>query len=186
METKFPLNDFTEILTPRLRIREVRNTDVSDFFRIRSNPENMRYIPRPVAQSEQDILDFFALCNETYQKGDGLNLGIALKDSDVLIGSIGFYRTKWYADRSEIGYILSEDHRGKGYMHEAISAIIQFGFEKIGFHSLEAIIDPRNSASINVVEKVGFVKEGHLKECDYWNGEYLDSLIYSLINPKHN
>ena len=77
METKFPLNDFTEILTPRLRIREVRNTDVSDFFRIRSNTENMRYIPRPVAQSEQDILDFFALCDETYQKGDGLNLGIA-------------------------------------------------------------------------------------------------------------
>ena len=185
METKFPIKDFKEILTPRLRIREVRDADAPNFFKIRSNADNMRFIPRPIAQSEQEILEFFALCSETYQKGDGLNLGIALKDTDELIGSIGYYRTKWYADRSEIGYILSQDHRSKGYMHEAISAIIDFGFNEIGFHSLEAIIDPRNTASINVVEKAGFVKEGHLKECDYWNGEYLDSLIYSIINPKH-
>ncbi len=182
MESKFPFAQFPVLETDRLLLREVRLSDVADFFKIRSNSDNMRFIPRPVAQSEQDIINHINICKEGYEKGDAINFAIALKGTDQFIGSIGFYRTKWYADRTEIGYILSPDHRGNGYVQEAVREMIRFAFNEIGFHSLEAIIDPRNSASINVIEKAGFTKEGHLKESDYWNGEYLDTLIYSLIN----
>lgn len=182
MDAKFPFTEFPVLLTQRLRLREVRHSDVSDFFLIRSNAENMRFIPRPLAKTEQDIIDFLKVGEEVYQKGEMINFAIALKDSDKFIGSIGFYRTKWHADRTELGYILSPEHRGKGYIHEAVMEMIRFAFEDIGFHSLEAIIDPRNTASINVVEKAGFIKEGHITANDYWNGEYLDTLIYSLIN----
>lgn len=182
MDPKFPFKEFPILLTDRLRLREVRNSDVSDFFLIRSNADNMRFIPRPLAKTEQDIIDFLEVGKEVYKKGEMINFAIALKESDKFIGSIGFYRTKWHADRTELGYILSPDHRGNGYVHEAVKEMIRFAFDDIGFHSIEAIIDPRNDASINVIEKAGFKKEGHLKESDYWNGEYMDTLIYSLIN----
>lgn len=182
MEAQFPFPKFPILETERLRLRALCDKDVSAFFKIRSDADNMRYIPRPLAQSEDEILEFIKVTEEMYQKGEGLNFAIALKDSDEFIGTIGYYRIKWYAERTELGYILSPEHRGNGYVQEAVQEMIRWAFQELGFHSLEAIIDPRNTASINVVEKAGFIKEGHLKESDFWNGEYIDCLIYSLIN----
>lgn len=182
MEAKFPFTEFPILETERLRLRALCDKDVSAFFKIRSDADNMRYIPRPLAQSEDEILEFIEVTEEMYQKGEGLNFAIALKDTDVFVGTIGYYRIKWYAERTELGYILSPEHRGNGYVQEAVQEMIRWAFQELGFHSLEAIIDPRNTASINVVEKAGFIKEGHLKESDFWNGEYIDCLIYSLIN----
>jgi len=182
MEPKFPFPEFPTRFTNRLCLRDIQYSDVADFFAIRSNAENMRFIPRPVAQTTQDIINHINICREGYLKGDAINFAIALRETDQFIGSIGFYRTQWDADRTEIGYILSPEHRGKGYVQEAVQELIRFAFDEIGFHSLEAVIDPRNTSSINVIERAGFVKEGHLKESGFWNGEYIDSLIYSLIN----
>jgi ribosomal-protein-alanine N-acetyltransferase len=182
MEAVFPFEKFPELITERLKLRKIGNEDVAGFFKLRSNPETMRFIPRPLATTEQDILDFINVGDEYYAKGDMINFTIALKETNEFVGSIGFYRTNWEAERTEVGYILDPEHRGKGYTHEAMVEMIRFAFNNIGFHSLEAIIDPRNTASINVVERVGFVKEGHLKESSYWNGEYIDCLIYSILN----
>lgn len=182
MEAVFPFEKFPELITERLILRKISNDDVAGFFKLRSDPDTMRFIPRPLATSEQDILDFFKVGDEYYAKGEMLNFSIALKETNEFIGSIGYYRTNWEAERTEVGYILDPAHRGNAYVNEAMIEIIRFAFNEIGLHSLEAIIDPRNTASINVVERVGFVKEGHLKESSYWNGEYIDCLIYSLLN----
>ncbi len=182
MEAVFPLDKFPELITERLILRQISNDDVAGFFKLRSNPEVMRYIPRPLSKTEQEIIDFFNVGEELYEKGEMINFAIALKQTNKFIGSIGFYRTKWHANRTEVGYILDPDHKGNGYVHEALKEMIRFAFHEIGFHSIEAIIDPRNTPSINVIERAGFVKEGHLKESDFWNGEYIDCLIYSLIN----
>ncbi len=178
---KFPFEKFPRIETDRLILREVRDDDVADFFLLRSNPSIMQFIPRPVAQTEQDVLDLIHAGREGYEKSEIMNFAIALKETDQFIGAAGYFRPNWNWHRTEVGYILNPEHRGKGYVHEAMNALVDFAFDVIGFHSLEAIIDPRNQASINVVEKLGFVKEGHIKEREFWNGEYLDSLIYSLI-----
>lgn len=182
MEAVFPFEKFPVLVTPRLILREVGTQDVPGFFKLRSSAETMRFIPRPLATSEQDILDFLKVGEEYYAKGEMLNFAIAIKETNEFIGSIGFYRINWESERTEIGYILDPEHRGKGYVYEAMIEMIRYAFKEIGFHSLEAIIDPRNTASVRVVERVGFVKEGHLKESSYWNGEYIDCLIYSLLN----
>ena len=86
--------------------------------------------------------------------------------------------------RAEIGYMLNPAYQGKGIMSEALSIIIQYGFNNIGLHSIEANANPANQASIKLLEKIGFVREGYFKENYYFNGNFLDSAIYSLICAK--
>ena len=112
MEAVFPLDKFPELITERLILRQISNDDVAGFFKLRSDPEVMRYIPRPLSKTEQEIIDFFNVGEELYEKGEMINFAIALKQTNKFIGSIGFYRTKWHANRTEVGYILDPDIKG--------------------------------------------------------------------------
>jgi ribosomal-protein-alanine N-acetyltransferase len=68
-------------------------------------------------------------------------------------------------------------------MHEAIQAVLNYGFSELKLHSVEANINPVNEASRRLLEKNNFVKEAHFKENYYFNGSFSDSAVYSLINP---
>ena len=70
-------------------------------------------------------------------------------------------------------------------MHEACEALIKFAFEDVGFHSLEAVINADNYGSIKVVEKLGFVREAYFKENAVRKGKFIDTVVYSLLNPNH-
>jgi ribosomal-protein-alanine N-acetyltransferase len=98
---------------------------------------------------------------------------------------IGFYRTKPEDFRSEVGYILSGDFQGKGIITEALKRVVQFGFEVLKLNSIEAVIDPENFGSEKVLLKNNFVKEGHFKEHVFFEGKFLDSVFYSLLNKNH-
>jgi ribosomal-protein-alanine N-acetyltransferase len=78
------------------------------------------------------------------------------------------------------------EHNGKGYITEAIKAVVIYGFEQMNLHSIEAIIDPDNSASERVLQKNGFVKEAHIKENELWEGKFWDTVIYSLLKRNFN
>jgi ribosomal-protein-alanine N-acetyltransferase len=80
--------------------------------------------------------------------------------------------------------MILPEHNGKGIVTEAIKAVIKYGFETLKLHSIGAVIDPENVASAKVLKKNGFVKEAHLKENEFFEGRYLDSVIYSLLNKK--
>lgn len=183
---KLPFENHPCLETERLILRRINNEkDVANFFKLRSNRESMAHIPRPVAQTEQEIIDLINSGNEQYEKGEMMSLAMVLKETDEFIGAIGFYRINWDAHRTEIGYILDSDYSGMGYMHEACKALIKFAFEEVNFHSLEAVINSDNFASIKVVEKLGFVREAYFKENTVRNGEFIDTVIYSMLNPNH-
>ena len=99
-----------------------------------------------------------------------------------ILGIIGFYRLQPENYRAEIGYMLLPEFHGKGIIPEAVNVLIKYGFENLKLHSIEAIIDPENYASEKVLQKCGFVKEAHLREADFWEGKFLDKVIYSLLN----
>jgi ribosomal-protein-alanine N-acetyltransferase len=87
--------------------------------------------------------------------------------------------------RAEIGYLLDPGQGGKGLMHEAMGAVLECGFERYRFHSIEAVTDPRNTASRRVLERRGFVLEGLFKENYFAHGEFLDSAVYSLLRSAY-
>ena len=78
--------------------------------------------------------------------------------------------------------MLHPAHWRKGIMKEAIHAVVDYGFNILGFHSIEALLSPENIASSMVLERTGFVKEGHLKESFHFNGKFGDTAIYSRLN----
>lgn len=167
--------------TERLILREVRRSDADALFRLRADERVMEHIPRPRAVSMDDVQALIDTVLQVQASGDGISWAITLRGADRLIGTIGFYRLKKEHHRGEVGYALHSDHWRKGYMKEALRAVVDCGFHRYGFHSIEAVTDPRNAASNALLERCGFVREGLFREDHYWNGEFQDSAVYALL-----
>lgn len=173
---------FPNLETDRLFLRRVVNEDVNEIFALRSDKETMKYIPRPLVKTMEDALAHIAMIDEKIENNEGINWAITLKNDPKMIGLIGHYKIKPEHFRAEIGYMLLPEYHGKGIITEAIQETVKYGFEIMQLHSVEAIIDPENLASEKVLQKSGFVKEAHLKENEYYEGRFLDSVIYSILN----
>lgn len=180
----FNFTPFPVIETERLILRRITNDDVNEIFELRSNPETMQYIPRPLVKTTEDALDHIAMIEEKIISNIGINWGITLKGNSKVLGIIGYYRMQPENYRAEIGYMLLPDFHGKGIISEAVNRLIAYGFNDLKLHSIEAVIDPENFASEKVLQKCGFVKEAHLKEAEFYEGKFLDKVIYSLLDSK--
>jgi [ribosomal protein S5]-alanine N-acetyltransferase len=115
-----------------------------------------------------------------------LSFLLELKDSGEIIGRCGYHN--WYAEhkRAELGYVLNQDtHKRKGYMGEAVKAILDYGFNFMELNRIEAYIGPSNLASQSVVKKYGFVREGILRQHFIKNGIAQDSLVFSLLREQY-
>ena len=173
---------FPNLETERLLLRRVDSNDINEIFALRSNPETMKYIPRPLVKTDEDALEHIAMIDSKIDSNEGINWAITLKGNPKLIGVIGHYRIKPENYRAELGYMLLPEYHGKGIVSEAVKEAVKYGFQVIKLNSLEAIIDPDNHASAKVLEKNGFVKEAHLKEYEFFEGRFLDTVIYSILN----
>ncbi|HVT84583.1 MAG TPA: GNAT family N-acetyltransferase [Chitinophagaceae bacterium] len=174
---------FPQLETERLLLRQVQDLDADDLFILRSDQTLMRYIDRPLASSIDDALEFIRKIHDSLIQDNGITWAITIKPDHRLIGTIGFWRIEKENYRAEIGYILQEQAQGKGIMHEALKAILDYGFQEMRLHSVEANVNPSNLASIRLLEKNHFIREAYFRENYFYNGRYIDSAIYSLINP---
>ena len=163
---------FPNLETERLILRRVDKDDVESILELRSNVETMKYIPRPLLK----------MIDAKIESNEGINWAITYKNDPKLIGIIGHYRIKPEHFRAEIGYMLLPEYSGKGIITEAIKEVTKYGFEVMKLHSIEAIIAPENHGSAKVLEKNNFIKEAHLKENEFYEGHFLDTVIYSRLN----
>ncbi|HWY10373.1 MAG TPA: GNAT family protein [Bacteroidia bacterium] len=175
---------FPTLTTPRLILRKITTDDVPELLIIRSDERIMKYIDRPRAKTNDDVIAFINLINNYEKNNDAINWAISLKDDPKLIGNVCFWRIEKSNYRAEIGYTLHPDHWHKGIMNEVIKEVINYGFNIMKLHSIEANINPANEASAKLLEKNKFVREAYLKENYFFEGKFLDSVIYSLLEPK--
>lgn len=174
-------NPFPELQTERLFFRKLTLEDREAIFEIRSNPDVMKYIPRPVAQTLGDATSHIESVLTLLQDNNGISWAMEEKQSKCLIGTIGFWRIEKENHRAEIGYVLNPKWQNKGIMHEALSVMIPYAFQQLQLHSIEAIIDPDNIASAKLLEKNNFRREGFFKENCFFEGKFLDAAVYSLV-----
>lgn len=177
--------DFTQfpvLFTDRLILKEITPADAPALFAMRSNPIIMQYIDRPIPQSVDDILVLIEKMKKMKENGEGISWGIFTKENpEQKIGNIGFFRIMHEHYRAEVGYMLALEEHQKGIMFEAIQKVIEYGFSSMNLHSIEANINPENTASRKLLEKAGFVREAYFRENYFFNGRFLDSEIYSLV-----
>lgn len=172
---------FPILETPRLLLRRVAATDTEQIMALRGNPETMRYIPRPLVTTIEQALEHFAMIDAKIESNEGINWAVTIKGDPKLIGIMGHYKIQPENYRAELGYMLLPEYHGQGIMTEAIHATLVYGFEVMNLHSVEAIIDPNNIASEKVLQKNGFVKEAHMLENEYFDGKFIDTVIYSML-----
>ncbi len=176
---------FPVLSTDRLILKEITAKDAPEFFALRSNDSVMKYIDRPRPKNIEDILELIQKMSVMRLEGVGITWGIYLKENPELkIGNIGLFRIIHEHFRAEIGYLLNPEFQNKGMMFEAIKEVVHFGFGSIGLHSIEANINPANVASRKLLKKAGFEKEAYFRENYYFNGQFIDSEIYSLVSNK--
>jgi ribosomal-protein-alanine N-acetyltransferase len=173
--------DAVTIPTKRLALRALTDTDVPALFEMFSNPEVMRFWSSPplteLTQAKQMLAGFY----EDYRTGNALNLGIERRADNLLVGTCTLFQFHIASRRAELGYALGRPFWGSGYMHEALEAVIAYAFETLDLNRLEADIDPRNHASARTLERLGFQKEGHLRERWIVSGEISDTWLYGLL-----
>jgi RimJ/RimL family protein N-acetyltransferase len=161
--------------TNRLSLRWISAADTEAFFAIYSNPEVMRYWSTPPLADRQAAADLIQKIQEDWKRRVILKWGIARRTDDLLIGSMTLFNLDFNHRRTEIGYALGRAHWGQGFMNEALTALLKYAFEVLDLHRVEADVDPRNAASIRTLEKLGFQREGVLRERWQVNGEVQDA-----------
>ena len=179
LNTQF--DPFPTLSTERLDLRKLSLDDAAAMFSMRSDEKMMAYIPRPRAKTVNDATALIQSMLDGFEKRESLIWAIAFKNDPKLIGSIGFWRMKKEDFRAEVGYLIHSDFWQKGITYEALQAVLKYGFDVMNCHSIEAIIDPENVASERLLQKSGFVKEAHFRENCFWDGRFLDSVVYSKL-----
>ena len=170
------------ITTERLHIRLIRESDARDLFRLIDNnrarlkndfpittdsimdlSSTQRYIKNKIGQFVQKSFFYYILIHRKAQKIIGV---VMVKDFD------------WRVPKGEMAYFLAADYEGHGLMYEGAKAVIEKCFEQLELTRLFLRIVPENTRSITLAERLGFVKEGHLRQA-YRNGDgHLSDMLY--------
>jgi len=171
----------TTLATPRLQLRWMTHDDDTALFALFSDPAVTRYWSTPAWTDLAQSHAFIDATLAEYAAGTGLRFAIVLAASGEMIGSVKLYDFHEGSRRCDIGYALLQSQWGRGLIGEALNAAIGHAFATLNMNRIEADIDPRNDASAKVLERMGFVKEGYLRERWIVNGEVCDTVFYGLL-----
>ncbi len=174
---------FPVLSSERLTLRKIEFSDDDELFALRSSPTVMKYLDRPLMNNVTEARAFIEMITAGLQNNQAISWGISLREDPRLLGTIAFWKMDPANFRAEIGYMLHSQFHGKGYMQEAMSSVLHFGFTALNLHSVEANVNPGNEGSIKLLEKNGFVREGYFRENYFFDGRFIDSAVYSLIRP---
>jgi RimJ/RimL family protein N-acetyltransferase len=162
------------IVTERLVLRRARIDDLEAMHAVLSNRAAMRYwssLPHERIEETREWL------GNMIASDPGISDDFVVELEGRVIGKAGFYRLP------EIGYILHPDHWGRGYATEALRAVIAHAFARHAIPAIKADIDPRNTASIRLLTKLGFVESGRASRTWHIGGEWCDSVYLTLTPP---
>jgi len=172
---------FPILETKRLVLRKVTKDDAKSILKYLSDEEVMKYYGLEPFKSINDALDEISWYQSIYSNKTGIRWGITLREQGVVIGTCGFHKLVSQHFRTEIGFELSKEQWGKGIALEAVEAIIKYGFEHMNVQRIEALIEPPNLSSQKLVEKMGFIREGLLRNYEFTCGKFDDLYMYSLL-----
>jgi ribosomal-protein-alanine N-acetyltransferase len=173
--------EFPLIETQRLVLREVTNADTPALLSVHGDPDLMKWFgsdPIPDVRAAEGLVQTFA---QWRFDGTGTRWGVQLKGESNLIGTCGLFRWDQRWKRCTTGYELAGAFHGRGLMREALDAMLHWGFTEMDINRVEALIHPQNMSSLHLAERLGFRREGLLREVGFWGGLHHDLLQYSLL-----
>lgn len=169
------------IAASRVVLRWISEDDIDGLFKVFSDPQVMRYWSSGPLANREAAAALQREIADSNEHGSMFKWGLVLRESNSLIGTATLFNLNLDNGRAELGYAMGSAHWGKGYMNEALQALVSHAFEVMNLRRLEADVDPRNAASIRTLERLGFQREGFLRERWHVNGEIQDAFFYGLL-----
>jgi RimJ/RimL family protein N-acetyltransferase len=178
------------IETELLLLRPITRNDNKQVFSYRSDAETNKYqgfIPKKLEEVDEFIAKNPLKFN---QPESWFQLVIIEKNCNEIIGDIGIHFIGEDDFQCELGCTLNKKHQGKGYATTAMKITMDYLFNTLNKHRITGSVDPKNSDSIKLLERLNFRKEAHFKESLFINGEWVDDIVYGILKsewkPKYN
>jgi ribosomal-protein-alanine N-acetyltransferase len=187
MEISMPVDEFFShfptLTTPRLLLRQIEMSDAEALFPTFSDLETMKLFGT-LQTSIEETREMIQRWKRQYAQRQVIRWGVTLKGEDRVIGSCPFFNLDEGFHRAETGYILNRAYWKQGIMSEAMSAVLTFGFMQLGLQRIEALVDPENENSKGLLQRLGFIYEGRLRQHYFSDGLFSDDLIFSLLKDE--
>jgi ribosomal-protein-alanine N-acetyltransferase len=180
------MDSIPRIETERLKLRAVFPADAQAVFQLMSDPKVVRHHELEPFETIQQAHTLISSFTTWFQNDQAVRWAIIRKDNSELIGTCCFDTFHPKYQSVNVGYNIRSDQWGQGYATEAVQTIIEYAFRNgiVGpVNRVQAITVPTNVASEKVLEKLGFEKEGRMRQYGYWKGEFHDMNLYSLLKP---
>lgn len=174
-------SEFPVLKSERLKFRQFKKKDAKAFFALKSNPLVMKYMDSPRIENVEMAKEKIREIKQDFKGQKGINWSILDKETGEWMGYFGIWNIDKKNCRGQIGYAIAPKYWKKGYMSETFNTLLEFSFENLHLHSVEANVNPKNEKSAQILIKMGFRQEAYFRENYLFDGHFLDSMIYCLL-----
>ncbi|MEU8225510.1 GNAT family N-acetyltransferase [Kribbella sp. NPDC048915] len=171
------------IETDRLTLRRYVEDDYDDLLRLQSNLDVARYLLYDARTPEQVKESLASRLIDVSMDTDGqaLSLAVILRDTGRHLGEVTLFVNSTEHRTGELGYVFHPESHGHGYAAEASVELLRLGFEELGMHRIIARLDARNTASANLLRRLGLRQEAHFVRNEFLKGEWTDELVFAML-----
>jgi ribosomal-protein-alanine N-acetyltransferase len=173
---------FPTLTTARLILRQLTTDDDKEIFAIRSDEQVNRYLDRAGCKTIDEARQFIDKINTAVSNNESIYWAIARKNQPGLIGTICLWNISKGQSKAEIGFELLPQYQGKGFMQEAVTAVIEYGFKTMKLRLIEGVVDPNNARSIKLMEKNNFRLVTNTRNSNPDDENIPNTVVYELIN----
>lgn len=170
--------------TERLRLRRIATHDARDWLTILSHEDVRRYLVDIEQMNFDEISEIIAWTEGIIANRSGIRWAITLKPDDKMIGTCGFHVYDRNNQRLEIGYELGADYWRQGIMREAVRAVLDFAFNTLGVHRVEADVTVGNEGSAGLLKNLGFTHEGTWRDRVFAHGRFYSLWQFALLRDE--
>lgn len=166
---------------PRVRLRALRSTDRAEVYALYCDKDAVRYGFSPKMDTLEDADVLIERTRALAAAREVFHWGAALVDTDAIVGHATLFHMEREHRRAEVGYSIRRDAWNTGLGTATVAVLVEFAFGRLDLRRLEADVDPRNTGSLRLVEKLGFVREGYMRERWELQGEIQDAIYFGLL-----
>ena len=174
-----------KFITERLLIRDYKKSDIDGFLRVVNQPEiyaTTYGIPKKYSKARAEW--WFSMIKENKKNGSAHEFAVLIGESEKYIGNVGLININSLHNRAEISYYIDREYMNMGYATEAAREMLIYGFEKLNLNKISGVCMSINKASRRVMEKLGMVYEGTLREDMLKDGIYYDLDRLSILKKE--
>lgn len=174
---------FPTIKTEKLLLRQIVDSDINNIFKGLSHPDIIKYygVNFQTLEATKEQMTFYA---DLERNETGIWWAVCSIDNKIFYGAGGLNSLSKEHKKAEIGFWLLKEFWGQGIMTEVMPIICNYGFEKLGLHRIEGLVESDNLNCINAMKKLDFHYEGTMRDCEIKNGKYISLNIYTKLKDE--